>query len=277
MIITFLLSTALAATPLPDNKRKCAEQIIAIFENGQLELKYDYIEDLKDGRGFTAGRSGFCTGTGDLVQVVREYTSKVPKNPLAKYLPKLDELAKKWSPETKELPDFEKAWTEASKDQKFREAQDAVTNKLYLNPALQLADKYGLKKTFSKVALYEAIIQHGEGTEDATKEDCENHDGLNAMLKRASKKVGGTAKDKVSEDKFMEAFLQERKAVLSHACAEPTRNEWKKSVGRADAMIKIFQTQNHELNDPVTLNPFGTSFTLKNCGTGKVEGKAAKK
>src|SRR3954449_672560 len=67
-----------------------AAQITSTFENATLELQYDYVENIGDGRGITAGRAGFTSGTGDLLLLVRRYTEEVPDNPLARYIPALE-------------------------------------------------------------------------------------------------------------------------------------------------------------------------------------------
>jgi hypothetical protein len=36
-------------------------QITSTFENSTLELQYDYVENIGDGRGITAGRAGFTS------------------------------------------------------------------------------------------------------------------------------------------------------------------------------------------------------------------------
>ena len=60
--------TATFAAELTAVQMKCADQIISVFENESLKIKYDYIEHLEpdDGRGYTAGRSGFVTKEADL-------------------------------------------------------------------------------------------------------------------------------------------------------------------------------------------------------------------
>ena len=66
-------------------------QIVSSAENSSLNWKaqYKYIEDIGDGRGYTAGIIGFCSGTGDMLDLVELYTARVPGNVLAKYLPAL--------------------------------------------------------------------------------------------------------------------------------------------------------------------------------------------
>jgi hypothetical protein len=41
-----------------------ADQMVSVFENETTSLQYGYIENLNDGRGYTAGRAGFVTRDG---------------------------------------------------------------------------------------------------------------------------------------------------------------------------------------------------------------------
>jgi len=74
---------------LPAALKSCAERMISVFENESTSLKYNYVEDLNDGRGFTAGRAGFVTRDGDLLQVVELYNRVRPRNALSGFLPML--------------------------------------------------------------------------------------------------------------------------------------------------------------------------------------------
>ncbi|KAJ2109503.1 hypothetical protein IW146_006331, partial [Coemansia sp. RSA 922] len=53
--------------------KSLALQVTNVYENGDTAFHYEYCEDLKDGRGFTAGIAGFCSGTGDALEVVKLY------------------------------------------------------------------------------------------------------------------------------------------------------------------------------------------------------------
>src|SRR5215204_5294803 len=78
-----------AAVDLTDpHKKDIAMQIVSSAENSSLDWRaqYKYIEDIDDGRGYTAGIIGFCSGTSDMLQLVTEYTRRSPKNRLARYL-----------------------------------------------------------------------------------------------------------------------------------------------------------------------------------------------
>ena len=81
-----------AAVDLDDPAKKdIAMQLVSSAENSSLDWKaqYKYIEDIGDGRGYTAGIIGFCSGTGDMLELVELYTDRKPGNVLAKYLPAL--------------------------------------------------------------------------------------------------------------------------------------------------------------------------------------------
>ena len=46
-----------------DEQRDIADQIISVFENNDPVINYDFIGNINDGRGYTAGRAGFTTAT----------------------------------------------------------------------------------------------------------------------------------------------------------------------------------------------------------------------
>lgn len=80
------------ATGLDDPaKKEIAMQLVSSAENSSLDWKaqYQYIEDIGDGRGYTAGIIGFCSGTGDMLDLVELYADRRPGNVLAPYLPAL--------------------------------------------------------------------------------------------------------------------------------------------------------------------------------------------
>jgi len=64
-------------------------ELVSTAENSTKKWtsSYAYIEDIDDGRGYTAGVVGWCSGTGDMLDLVERYTATTPGNPLQKYLP----------------------------------------------------------------------------------------------------------------------------------------------------------------------------------------------
>ena len=121
---------AVTAEMTKEQKHRC-ESYTSIFENDTTELQYAYCEDIHDGRGFTAGRAGFTTGTSDGHEVVKKYTARKHTNPLAKFLPELEKLTHSNSGSTAHLQGYCKAWEEAAKDPEFRKVQDEVSDELY--------------------------------------------------------------------------------------------------------------------------------------------------
>lgn len=65
-------------------KKDIAMRLVSSAENSSLdwEAQYAYIEDIGDGRGYTGGIIGFCSGTGDMLALVELYTERAPGNVL---------------------------------------------------------------------------------------------------------------------------------------------------------------------------------------------------
>src|SRR5437868_8254152 len=72
-------------------KKEIAMELVSSAENSSLDWRaqYGYIEDIHDGRGYTAGIIGFCSGTGDMLELVRAYAHRRPHSALARFLPAL--------------------------------------------------------------------------------------------------------------------------------------------------------------------------------------------
>ena len=84
-----------SSSSLKDSEKKeIAMELVSSAENSSLDWKdqYSYIEDIQDGRGYTAGIIGFCSGTGDMLQLVKGYTETKSENLLAKYIEALEKV-----------------------------------------------------------------------------------------------------------------------------------------------------------------------------------------
>jgi len=236
-----------------DEQRVLADQIISVFENNTPEIDYAYAENLDDGRGITAGRAGFTSATGDMLIVVERYTLLIPGNPLAVYLPRLRELAAQESDSTDGLEGLEDAWQTAAENSIFREVQDEVVDDEYYWPAVDHAEELGLYFPLSLLNLYDTCIQHGDG---------DDPDGLPAIISRATAQVGGSPADDIDERVWLRAFMDIRRSVLLDPANPETREEWAESVGRADALIDIFESGNVNLTPPIVISPYDTTFVL---------------
>src|SRR4051794_35385975 len=86
-----LTATSASARPpaLTHAQRVRADKLVSQFENSPRKIRYCYSGALDAGRGYTAGRAGFTSATGDLLEVAERYTKAVPDNPLKDLLPRL--------------------------------------------------------------------------------------------------------------------------------------------------------------------------------------------
>lgn len=234
-------------------QRQMADQIISVFENDSPVLQYGYAEDIGDGRGITAGRAGFTSATGDLLLVVERYAAAAPGNALAPYIPRLEELAAAESDATDGLEGLADAWSEAAGDPVFRGIQDAVVDEEYFDPAVRHGQELGLSTALSVLCLYDTAIQHGDG---------DDPDGLPAIIARATSQAGGAPGGDVSEERYLRAFLEVRRAVLSHASNPDTREAWAESTARVDTLVGLLEAGNLQLTPPIIIAPWGTTHSL---------------
>ena len=227
------------------------DKIVSVFENSTPVVQYAFIGNLKDGRGYTAGRAGFTSGTGDMLELVRDYSAVVPGNVLARYLPALRRV--NGSDSVAGLEGSPQDWVLAAADPRFVAAQDRVNDRLYRQPARKLAAALGVKLPLSRLALYEAGIQHGLG---------DDFDSVNKITERASAAVAGTPAKGVDEKKWLQAFLSERRKDLLNPADKATAAGWAASVSRADAVQSLYDTGNFKLDGPIRITVYGDSFSF---------------
>ncbi|MFZ4481217.1 MAG: chitosanase [Rhodoferax sp.] len=232
-------------------QREIEDRIVSAFENSTLVIQYAFIADINDGRGYTAGRSGFTSGTGDMLEVVKEYGVRAGGNVLERYLGALHKV--NGSASLAGLEGIEQAWRQAASDLSFVAAQDAVNERLYRTPARQLATKLGARLPLSRLALYEAGIQHGHG---------QDYDSVNRIAERASAAAGGTPGKGADERRWLREFLRERRRALLSPASQPTAAGWAASVSRADAMQSIYDSGNFHLDQPLSITVYGDTFSI---------------
>lgn len=234
-------------------QRNIADQIISVFENNTPVIQYGYAENLHDGRGITAGRAGFTSATGDMLEVIKRYTVTVPDNRLAVYLPRLRELAEDEDGSTQGLKGLEEIWQERANDEDFRNVQDEVVDEYYYDPAMAHAEFLGASLPLTLLNLYDAAIQHGDGND---------LDGLPVMINRTTSKVGGTPKNGIDEEVWLQEFMSIRRSVLLNPGNQETQEEWPQSVGRIDTLIELYESGNVLLTPPIVIDTWGDIFTI---------------
>jgi len=241
-----IYSEADTSATLTPTQKLLAEKLISLFENGVTTIQYGYAENLHDGRGFTCGRAGFTTGTGDAYEVVKRYTNRVPTNKLAPYLPELKRLnSARNHADVSRLTGFDKAWKSLGKDTTFRAVQDEVVDDWYYRPSASYASTAGLQLPLSMAVLYDTIIQHGGGNDP---------DSLSALIKRTNTAVGGSPQQGIDEKKWLSKFLDVRREDLKNPSNHSTQQEWAQSVGRVDVFKSIAASNNYALNAPIVID-----------------------
>jgi chitosanase len=231
------------ATDLKDpHKKDIAMQIVSSAENSSLNWRaqFSYIEDIKDGRGYTGGIIGFCSGTHDMLELVQYYTKVKPNNVLAKYLPALKKVDGSASHKGLD-PNYTKDWKTAAKDKTFQDAQEHERDRVYFNPSLSLAKKDGLR-ALGQFAYYDAAVMHG-------------FDGAEGIRSRALKKAKPPAQGG-NETTYLNAFLNER-------VKEMKKEEAHSDTSRVDTAQRVWlKAGNFDLNTPLKWKVYGESFSI---------------
>ncbi|MEV4641526.1 chitosanase [Actinoplanes sp. NPDC049548] len=232
-----------AAAGLTDSRKKeLAFQLVSSAENSTLNWRsqFGYIEDIGDGRGYTAGIIGFCSGTSDMLAVVTEYTQRSPGNRLAKYLPALRAVDGSDSHAGLD-PGFTAAWKAAAADLLFQKVQEDERDQLYFDPAVTLATSDGLR-ALGQFAYYDAAVMHGMS-------------GLRG-IRAAAMRVAKTPKQGGDENEWLNAFLNAR-------VAEMRTEEAHSDVTRVETAQRAFlKAGNFDLNAPLTWSVYGDKYSV---------------
>jgi chitosanase len=227
-------------------KKDIALRLVSSAENSSLNWRaqYGYIEDIGDGRGYTGGIVGFCSGTSDMLEVVRRYTVIAPGNGLAKYLPWLRKV-NGTDKHTGLGTGFVKAWRAAATDTRFQRAQNVVRDLDYFNPALLQGKRDGLR-ALGQFAYYDALVMHGPGT------DAASFGGIRraAMAKARTPAQGG------SEVAYLNAFLNARTSAM-------LKEEAHSDVTRISTAQRVFlRAGNLDLNPSLSWKVYGDTFRI---------------
>ena len=227
-------------------EKELAMELVSSAENSSLDWKaqHAYIEDIHDGRGYTAGIIGFCSGTSDMLQLVTAYTKTEPDNPLASYLPALH--AVDGSASHKGLdPGYIAAWKRAAKDPVFQAAQDKERDDVYFDPAVKLAKADGLH-TLGQFTYYDAMVMHGPGS------DPDSFGGIRAAAMRHAK----TPRQGGSEVTYLGAFLDAREAAMK-------REEAHSDTTRVSTEQRVFlRAGNLDLDPPLVWHTYGDRYEI---------------
>ncbi|WP_328676992.1 chitosanase [Streptomyces sp. NBC_00343] len=228
-------------------KKEIAMRLVSSAENSSLdwEAQYKYIEDIGDGRGYTGGIIGFCSGTSDMLALVELYTERAPGNVLAAYLPAL--RAVDGTASHKGLtPGFPTAWRKAAKTSAaFREAQRDERDRGYFDPAVARAKKDGVG-TLGQFVYYDAMVMHGPGADTLA------FGGIRAR----ARKHAATPTDGGDETTYLNAFLDARVWAMRQEAAHS-------DVTRVETAQRVFLKQgNLDLDTPLNWQVYGDSYEI---------------
>jgi len=234
---------------LTASQKAVAEAMTSIWENDTPILDYAYSENIKDGRGYTSGRAGFCTGTGDAIQVVDCYDklrTAANGNLMAKYMPALTPINDKYMQTGQDqgdtslldavgnwVTDWGASYDTAATQADFKTCQDQISDLLYYTPAMQAATKVGATSALSRAALYDMWINQGDDT----------------LVKQTNSALGVAVTigvgNAVTEDQWLQKFIELRRDTLAGD------STWKTSVDRVAGYEKARRRGNWDLSKPV--------------------------
>ncbi|MFC6314812.1 chitosanase [Lapidilactobacillus achengensis] len=227
--------------------RKITFALVASAENSTTAYQsaYRYIEDIGDGRGYTAGIIGFTSGTGDLLQVVQRYQKLAPKNKLTQYLPALRRV--NGTASHRGLgKSFVRAWHQASQDPKMIQAQNTIVRQEYLDPAVSYAQRDGLSP-LGQYLYYDALVVHGPGT----KAEADSFQGIRAAaLKKAPTPAQGG-----KQATYLKAFLAARQPIM---LAETAHQD----LSRLQVQRQLINAGNFQLKLPLQWRMYGDQYHL---------------
>ena len=274
---------ALTSSKLTQSQRHKMEEISSIFENSTAVFQYAYIQDIGDGAGVTAGRIGFNTSAGDLLEVVQKYSAaKSGNTPLAKYIPCLQtsvntsnyaclfpsvDSATLNSDDFKNTTlvnyDFGKDWTAATSDPAMIAVQDSEVQENVYDVADDWANRLGIQTAMGYAMLFDTVLQMGG--DDTT-------NSLGGMARRTGKLFAQTHPGQINpahganEGDWLNAYVIQRRETLrygySDSDVENTTEVPYESYPRADSLLQILAEKNPDLSATIQFTYFGDSFTI---------------
>jgi len=227
-------------------KKEIAMKLVSSAENSSLDWKaqYKYIEDIGDGRGYTAGIIGFCSGTGDMLDLVELYADRKPGNVLAKYLPALRRVNGSDSHSGLD-PAYPGDWRRAAQDSAFQQAQNDERDRVYFNPAVAQGKADSLR-ALGQFAYYDAIVMHGDGGDSTS---------FSSIRRRALRQAKPPAQGG-NETTYLNAFLDARVWAMK-------QEEAHSDTSRVDTAQRVFLRQgNLDLNPPLDWKVYGDSYHI---------------
>lgn len=220
-------------------QRQKLDMLVEMGDDDNTTISYGLCLNYGDGRGYTIGKVGFGTGTGNFIVVAACYNILEPGNVLAKYWGTRDAsgtaidgliyyndqyVATGMNQGGTELieslgnltADITTAAAEAppagQTKNNFDRCQDSIADAIYLSAAIQHVDQRGLQSALTAAFLYDTEINLGDTGGSS--------DGASALLSRADQDYGaGLPTDFTGkaweESRWLGYFIEERAKVMA--------------------------------------------------------------
>ena len=224
-----------AGPDMSELQKRKAQMLTSFWENDTTVFQYAFSRNNNDGYGYTSGRVGFTTATGDAYQIVQCFDAAfgAANNSMKKYEAPLAALyAKKMmtgqiQPDISTLDaqgsftaDWKATANSATTAPKFDGCQDARVDVSYWTPAIAIAKKWGLTTALSNASIYDSTIVHGEAN-------------VNNIIKQVNIDVGNSAQKAptaplslTAESAWLAKFNEHRIALINSSSA------WRGAIAR---------------------------------------------
>ncbi len=236
-------------------KKEIAMELVSSAENSSLDWKaqYKYIEWNVEGvasenRGYTAGIIGFCSGCGDMTELLQYYQTLAPGNVLQKYISAIQTQEKLGMGSVTQAglgQAFINDWKTAANDAKFIQAQNDERDRVYFNPAVNQAKTDGLK-SLGQFAYYDAIVVHGPGN------DSTSFGGIRASAIKNAKPPSQGGNETTYLNAFMDARVKAMQTEEAHS-----------DVTRIENAQRVFlKAGNLDLDPPLKWSVYGDPYSI---------------
>ncbi|ABT16338.1 chitosanase [Acanthocystis turfacea Chlorella virus MO0605SPH] len=210
--------------------------LISLPENSNTEWwkNYNFASRLGDGRGWTVTLYGACSGTGDLVMILKDLQKINPHHKLVKYIPAMEKTE---GEDVRGLENLGRDIKSLGDDKEWQQAVWDIYIKLYWNFARNFSDKLinrpGAKLTspLTRGFMVDTALNHGADL-----------DSFGPILK------GMNNKDEQDEATWFLDFCESRRKLLKRGFQDLDTS---KTGDRCTLWANIFKSGNTSLTRPI--------------------------